>query len=679
MKKHFGSLLSIACCVFFATTLYAQNKTTTSPIIAPSPTLFYYGNDSVSKQEFMYVYEKHNAQDPARFSQKSIDDYLDLYTKFKIKVKEAELLGIDTTTKVTQQLSQYQHQLAQTYLNDKEITDKLLLEAYERLQKEVKVSHLLLTLPEDASPADTAAMYKKIMEIRERIVKKNENFAKVAKEVSQDPSVKDNQGDLGYITALQTVYPFETAAYNTRTGSVSMPIRTKFGYHLVKPTDIRKARGKIKVAHILLKATEKDDTATQNKALRTANEVYKKLLAGEQFEKLAHTYSNDNSSKASGGELPEVESGRMIPEFEEAAFALQKDGDFSKPVKTPIGWHIIKLVNKRPIGSFEDLKPDLKKRIERDSRSWISKKDFVKKLKNDYKYKENATNLQQIKNTIDTTLQRAQWKAQQKAANLNQPIFTLSYQKNTDSYTQGDFAHFVEQNQSKVTRDAKSNLQNAINILYDNFVEEKVMELEESLLEYKNPEFAKLMKEFRDGTLLFELTERNVWNKAIEDTTGLKTFYEKNKTKYMWQERAEASFFNCATPEIAKTVRKSLTSTKFNADKLKAKLNKKAPADKPNLRIETALYEKTQNEMVDKTDWKAGSVNPQDFNGANNTIVIVRINKIVPPEPKKLDETRGYVVSDFQNELEKQWVDNLKAKYPIKINQSVLKNLYSNK
>jgi peptidyl-prolyl cis-trans isomerase SurA len=288
-------------------------------------------NKKITKQEFLQIYLKNN-QNP-KFDKASIDEYLELFKKFKLKVLEAESLGYDTIPKLKKELQGYRKSLSAPYLIDKQENLKVVEEAYKRLQKEVKASHILIRLDEIASPEDTLKAYARIIAIKQRI-ENGEDFTKIAKEVSEDPSVQTNGGDLGYFTAFQMVFPFEEAAYNTPVGQLSTIIRTRFGYHLLKIFDQRSARGIMKAAHIMVAVKRDGNKSDLDVAKKKIDEIYAKLIAGEKFEDLASNFSDDPGSSEKGGKLPEFGSGtttRMVPEFEEAAFQLNKDGDFSLP------------------------------------------------------------------------------------------------------------------------------------------------------------------------------------------------------------------------------------------------------------------------------------------------------------------------------------------------------------
>lgn len=637
--------------------------------------LFSFGEDKVSKAEFVRVYEKHNAQDTALYSQQSVEDYLDLYIKFKLKVKEAEEMGLADDQDIVNQLKGYREQLAKNYLYDRKITEKLMAEAYDHMQKEVRTSHILFMVGADASPQDTLKAYNLALGVRDQIVAGGD-FTELARQHSKDPSVKDNDGDLGYITAFQTVYPFEWAAYHTPIGDVSMPVRTKFGYHLVKAQDIRPARGEVQVAHILIKVPKKANENLVQAAKDKIDKIATQLAEGKEFKTLAQQFSEDKKTARRGGTLPKFSSGQMLPEFEEAAFMLKEVGAVSAPFQTKLGWHIIQLMDKETVGAYEEVEAEIKKKIKRDSRSRVSEEAFLKKLKKEYQFKSFPENSVAVKELIDKRIMAGAWRFDPAKAKegqtFDQAIFELTLPNGeTQKYDQQTFLTYVQVHQKK----AKSQtLEATFNRLVKNFEKDMLLDVEKGYLEEKHPEFAQLMQEFRDGTLLFELTEQKVWNKALQDTTGLQQFHANHADRWQWAERAEATIFKAKDMEIAEKTKKMIGKKKVNVAKIVKEVNSLGVTS-DHLTATTELYEKGQNEWVDQVEWKKGKVS--DFiKHDDGTVSLVRINKMVAPTNKELKEVRGYVVADYQAELEKAWIEELKKKYPIEVNKKVLKSIY---
>lgn len=625
---------------------------------ATNPVLMTIAGTPVSKSEFEKVYRKNNNKEGA-YDMKDVREYLELYINYKLKVKEAEEEKLDTSVTFINELKGYRKQLSQPYMTDKEVTDGLIKEAYDRMLKDVRAAHILINVAPDALPKDTLHAYNRALKIRELIVK-GADFEKMARDSSNDPSAKENGGDLGYFTGMQMVYPFETAAYTTKPGQISMPVRTKFGFHIIKVIDIRDAQGEIKVAHIMIKspANSPDSVAAQAKA--KIDEIYAKLKAGEKFEDLATKFSDDKGSAKTGGALPPFGTGRMVPEFEKAAFALKNDGDFSEPVKTSYGWHIIKRLEKKPIPSFEDKKNELKNQVAKDSRAEISKNSMIARIKKDYNFKEVPKNKDLFVAALDTNLLNGEW-TPEKVSGMNKPLFTLG----TQTYTQEDFAKYINNHQSKKQNTTPKQVGYA---LYNQFVEESCLNYEESQLENKYPEFKSLMQEYRDGILLFDLTDKKVWSKAVKDSAGLAGFYETNKNNYMWDRRVDAIIYTCANAEIASKTRKLLKKQKPLVEILTT-INKDSQL---NLNTKDGKFLKGENEIIDAITWQKG-LSP-DMN-RNNSIVFVDVLNIIEPTPKTLEEAKGIITADYQNYLEKEWIKELRTKYPVTVDQDVLNSL----
>lgn len=646
-----GTMLSVAC-IGMVFSVMAQN----------SDVLMTIGKENVTKKEFEYVFKKNNkqAQNP---DEKSLREYLDLYINFKLKVIEAKSLGMDTVGSFIKELAGYRKQLAAPYLTDKEVNEKLINEAWERSQKEIRASHILINCAEDASPKDTLAAYNKIMALRKRIVEKKEDFGKVASDASQDPTAKNNKGDLGYFSAFAMVYPFENACYNTKLGSVSMPIRTRYGYHIIKVVDIRPAQGEVKTAHIMIRFNEKATKQDTLKAQDKIDEIYSRLLKGEKFDELARQYSEDKASAKNGGAMQMFGTGKMVFEFEQQAFALKNIGDYSKPFTTPYGWHIVKLLERKAPPTFDKAKEDIKNKINRDTRSDLNKISFVNKLKKTYNFTENNKSLQIFYADLDSTILKSVFKKSQ-AKNPNDVLFTIDGKKILVS----DFADYISIAQGSIT---KESAYKAKKELYDNYVSKMLIDYEEARLDSKYPEFKALMEEYRDGILLFELTDQKVWSAAVKDTSGLESFFKMNQSKYMWPDRLNATIYTCSNADIAKEVRALLKNKKISQDSLLRRINKQNPL---NLTIKSDKFEKGENAIIDGIAWKKGM--SKDI-PSNNTVVFVSVKEKLPAQAKLLSEVRGAATADYQTYLEKNWLDSLRKKYPVSVNEQVFKSLIS--
>lgn len=647
----YKSLLLSAIAIMIGANVNAQN----------SDVILTVGNEKVSKKEFEYVFKKNNSKNADAPTEAGLKEYLELYINYKLKVTEAKSLGMDTVSTFKKELSGYRKQLAAPYLTDKEVNDRLIKEAFDRSRVEIRASHILVSCSFDASPKDTLIAYNKIMTLRRRIVDKKEDFAKVAMEASTDPSAKQNKGDLGYFSVFNMVYQFENICYNTKPGTISQPVRTKFGYHLVKVADVRPANGEVKVAHIMIRLADKSTGADTINAKQKIDEIYKKISAGERFEDLAKQYSDDKQSAKNGGALPYFGAGKMVFEFEKEAFNLKKAGDYSKPFLTSYGWHIVKLIDRKPLPSFDEMKNELKTKVGKDSRSDLNKESFIAKLKKEYNFKEDKIALEKFYNKADTNIGTYQFKKEQ-AVNPNDVLFVLDGKK----YLISDYAAYVQQNMVAI---AKENIKRFRRELYDSYVSKTIMDYEESRLDLKYPEFKALMDEYRDGILLFDLTDKKVWSAAVKDSAGLEAFYKNNINKYMWSDRLDATIYTCTNESVAADVRKLIKNKKIDQDSLLKRINQSNPL---NLTVKSDKFEKTENSIIDQIQWKKGLTKNMSI---NNTVVFVKVKKVLKAEPKKINEIRGVVTSDYQTFLEKQWLEELRNKYSVSVNETVLKSL----
>lgn len=649
MKKR----LLLAFGILFAINSMAQSGATVMEI----------DGKKVSKSEFLQIYLKNN-NDP-KYDKQSLDEYMELFKKFKLKVAEAEALGYDTIPKLKKELAGYRKQLSQPYLIDSTKNSALVKQAYERMKNEVHAAHILVKVAENASPEDTLAAYNRIMALKKR-VENGEDFAAVAKghNGSDDPSAARNGGDLGYFTAFQMVYQFEEAAYNTPVGKVSNPVRTKFGYHIVKVMDLRPARGTIKVAHIMVATGKEASMEELEAAHKKVEEIYEKLQQGESFEKLAGEFSDDAQTAERGGELQLFGTGtttRMVPEFEEAAFALKANGDISKPVQTAFGYHIIKRLELTPLRSFDELKKEIQGKVNKDERSIVTQQSFIEKLKKSYSFKDSysKTNKWFVQN-IDSNYFKGTWNAN--GLKSNSTMFTLDGK----AFTQKDFAAYLQKNyRSFRSMDAKSLVQKQYSAWQNN----EILAYEESKLDTKYPDFKALMQEYHDGILLYEVMSDKVWNKAIKDTTGLKTFFDDHSANYKWGKRYSAYVYECLNDDVAKKVAGMLKSDTISSRTVINAINKDSEL---NLRVRTGKFEVESTPYLKGHDLKKG-VNPVYV--VDGKYYIVKVDEILEPGAKTLPEAKGAATSDYQNYLEKEWLTEIAKKHPIIIHEQVLYSL----
>jgi len=636
-------LVFFLLCFFLKISSNAQSSDSNSKSIP----LFSINKKRVLTDEFIYLYRKNHPNKPGEFAKEKIEEYLDLFINFKLKVEEARHRGLDTTSAFRKEYNTYKEELRKPYLPDTRLMDSLVALTYERMKEEVRASHLLINLPPDAAPEDTLKAYAKTMDLRGRVLK-GESFDEVASRYSEDPSARMNKGDLGYFSAFQMVFPFEQAAYTTPVGNISMPTRTRFGYHLIKVTDRRPSRGEVEVSHIMIRTGEGNDN---DKAKDLIFDIYDQLQKGVKWDDLCKEYSQDPSSKDNGGRLRPFGAGAMatVPVFEQAAFALQKSGDISDPLQTQFGWHIIRLESKIPLPSFEDLAASLKNRVSRDERAQISKQMLQAKMRRDFGFVEKADAKALLLSLADTTLRTGKWNPTVESVNAGQALCSMQGK----DYLLKDFLVFAERNQKQNALAPKKYLEQ----LYDQYIEELQGALLDEKIKQKNPDYNWLLKEYYEGILLFEIMEKEVWNKATEDSVGQKAYYQKHTSDYQAKERIEAKLFSASSKSIIDQLKPLLES----GDSVK--VQEFVTAQK--IRQEKGAFEKNERPVFAKISWSPG-LHAAENNGSS---YLVWVKKILPPGPRTFNEARPAVISDYQGFLEKQWIDRLKKKHPVKINK----------
>jgi len=531
------------------------------------------------------------------------------------------------------------------------------------MKQDVSASHILLKVGPDALPKDTLAVYNRIMDLRKRALKGD--FEALAKQYSEDPSAAENGGSLGWFSAMRMVYPFETAAFTTPVGQISQPVRTRFGYHILKVNGKREAAGEIRAAHIMVK-TGKDVSAEEvAKAKEKALEVKGLLDSGKStFEDLATKYSEDKGSAAKGGELPQFGTGRMVAAFEKAAFGLKNVGDVSEPIETEYGWHIIKLLERIPVPTFEAAKDDLTAKVSKDSRSQLTRTVVIDRVKKEAGFREFPAAVDELGKYLDARLLDGKWNADT-ARYLGKPVLTIGNQ----NLTQYDLAKFVGRQQ---TRRKPEDLRVLLNGYYAQFVEESVLNYEEAQLEKKYPEYKALLREYRDGILLFDLTDQKVWSKAVKDTAGLQAFHEQNKDKFMWEKRLDAELYHVQKDSILKPLLAELQKSFKKGIDRENVLKRYNANSKLNLRAEAGKYQPEDEELLKNVPWEKGVHGPYK-KGDNQVIVVVK--DVLAPAPKTLKESRGLVTADYQQYLEQAWIKELRSKYSFNANESLLSRI----
>lgn len=638
---------------------------TSAAFAQTDPALFTVKGSPVAVSEFKYIYSKTN-QDKADFSEQSLRDYLDLYIKFKLKVQKARDLRLDTVPALRSELEGYRRQLANSYLVDKEVTDKLTRETYDRMQQDVDISHIFIACDRNAKAADTLRAFNRASNLL-KMIKNGASFEQVAADSSEDKSAKDNKGNLGFVTAMlpDGYFELEKAVYSAKTGVATL-VRSNAGYHIVKANAFRPARGEVEVAQILIR---KGDNEAKTAAQRIrVDSVYALLQKGANWDETCKRFSEDKVSAAKNGYLGFFGINRYQRNFEDAAFALEKDGEFTKPVETSIGWHIIKRLSRKPVGAFDDMKRPLSERIKRDSRSEVAKQSMIARIKKENNFKEDRKVLEEwAAKQQDSVFLTFKWKP-----DPSRPQTVLMRYKDK-KYTLAEFEDHCARSSRDRMRGAGMPLMETVEKLYKNWSDEAAMHFEESQLDKKYPDFKSLMREYEEGILLFEALKQNVWDRANLDSAGLEKHFNANlKDKYHWDERARVSIYTLKTddPQVLAEVREF--AAKHPAADVLAKFNKSDGNE--TLTVMEKRYEKGKNKELGNK-WKAGDMTDARTDAGTKTASFLKIEEIMPTASKTLAEARGYAVADYQDFLEKQWVEELKREYPVKVNEEVLRGL----
>lgn len=621
------------------------------------------GDKKITQEEFEQIYRKNNSQLSNAEDVKTPQEYIDLFVNYKLKVIEAESRGFDTISSFIEELAGYRDELAKPYLTDVTITDSMVNEAYYRRIHEVRASHILIEVDRFALPKDTLEAYNKLIDIRNQYNNGEKTFEELAVEYSEDPSVRINKGDIGFFKVFNMVTEFENAAYTTPVGEVSMPFRTRYGYHILKVTDKFKNEGEVKVAHIMKVFSKPFDySEEEDKAYKAEmDSLYELLQNGASFEELVRKHSTDQHTNKNDGVFRFITRTFNLEDFANAAFELENDGDFSKPVKSDYGWHIIKRLEKKPNPTFEELEEDIRYRVKRDPvRSKHSKSKFVNNLKKQYGFEEYSENIDKLKQYLldlktDTLPQ------------LPQDILSLKMYQVADSVF--TVKEYYDLQVKKKSDDKESFVPKIFLSHIDEYADEVVTLYEDSRLEEKHPEFKQILREYHDGMLLFSIMEQEVWNKAVQDTTGLEAYYELNKDKYFWDQRYDGMIIRCYNQETFDSCKVLIDEGLTDADSLTNLFN---ADNQRNIKIIKDVWEIGSNPRIDYFVFgkPKPKLNIKEFDFVHGTI-------IEAGQPKTLDEARGLYISDYQKVLEDKWVAELRGKYKIKVNKKLLKKVES--
>ena len=602
--------------------------------------------------EFSRVYNK-NLDLVKDESQKDLSQYLELFIGYKLKINKANKLGLQNGEAYKSELATYRTQLSKNYLSDSKVTKELVEEGYQRSLKEIKASHILLMVDENAAPEDTLKAYNKMIDIRNRALK-GDDFGSLAAEFSQDPSAKDNKGDLGFFSSFRMVYAFESAAFKTPVGKISNPIRTRFGYHIIKVVYSRDNRGEVTVAHIMLLNPKEDKAEEKDKIKKNIDDIYQKLQQGESFESLAKQFSDDKSSSSKGGVLARFGSGQLSSEeFENTAFSLTAEKPLSTPFQTKFGWHIVKLIEKHPMRSFDEMKVELENRVSKDDRSRLITNSLNEKLRKKYVVKRDDKLYAALSKSVTNDFYENKWEVPADTKAFDKKLFAIN-----DKIISGTTFLIYLKTQQKAGLTLKP-ISKLVDSFYQKFLDEQLTTYYTDHLETEFPDFSNVMDEYRDGLLLFDLMEKEIWERSKTDTLGLKNFYESQKNNYQWKNRLDVIIASSTNMDVIKKAQK-LLKQKVAPEKIKEQLNSK---DKVAVMTNVGVFEEGNDALPKNLKQEVGV---SEILKDGDYYFVTMVNKILPAGPKSLDECKGKVINDYQQYLEQNWVNELKKEFTIK-------------
>ena len=623
-------------------------------------TLFTYGDKSVSANEYLKAFNKVY---PAPVTNKAnkMREYLNLYINSKLKIREATQRGYDTMPGFVEEYTALRNQVVENYMNDAESINTMVNEAFDRSQKDIKVQHIFIPYYQGVNYSDSSVVKLKIQEAYMEL-QSGKNFDDVALKFSADPSVAANKGNLGYITVFSLPYQFENIIYSLSPGKYSAPYRSNSGYHIFKNLGERKAVGRIKVSQILIAVPPGSDDATKAKLALLADSLYTRLQKGDDFGKLAGQFSNDVVSAASNGLMPEFGLGTFDPAFEAAAFSLTKDGEISKPFYTNHGYHVVKRMSLTPPSTVKNKKSldPIRGLVEKDGRAKVAKDKMYNKALAQTGFKQFNVDQTMLQMYFDSVLAS---RSPSPGNPVNKSTALFSVGQNTR--TVNDLITYSITNRYNTDGSGLK----PFSQLNEEFKRNSVMEYYRDHLEDFNPEFNTQMKELKDGNLFFDIMMREVWSNAQSDTAGQRNFYEQNKKKYNWNYSADAVIFYCGDDATAKSFRDILVKDKSKWKEVLESFSDKITSD-------SARFEITKIPGAQKATAKAGTITNIVKNKDDNSASFALIFKIYPlPGQKSFADARGDVVSDFQDSIDRKWIAELKKKYPVKVNEEVLKKI----
>jgi peptidyl-prolyl cis-trans isomerase SurA len=642
------NVVLISLLLFFSNSFFGQ-------------TLVRYGNQTITREEFLIAFRKNNSH--VKATEKAYRDYLNLYIRYRLKVQAAFDMKLDTLPGQITELQNFKSQIVDQYTNDESSLNQMAKEAFIRSQHDLRISYIFVAAPKNASPVDTTRAWKKIQNAYQDL-KNGKDFGETAMQFSEDPFVKNNKGDLDFITVFDLPYAIETVAYHTALGKFSPVFRSGGGYIILKKTAERPAAGRIRVAQILVAFPYQANDAAKAETLKRTDSIYKAILNGADFAELARKFSGDNLSYQLGGSLPEFGIGKYERGFENTAFDLKKDGDISEPYASSFGYHIIKRIKRIPVPLAEDKKTldGLKEKIKTDQRVAVSRKQMLQTILKKTQFREFIPPGNRLWDYTDSLLQNKK-PALNAGINDNSVLFQFPDRK----YSIGDWIAYRKSLKSSPNL---TNGKTQAEIL-DGYRQIIAFEYYKQHLEKYNPAFAAQVNEFRDGNLLFEIMQRQIWNRSTADSTGLKKYFETHEKNYWWKPGAEAIIFNVSNLASAKKLSEALEKNINNWRKDIDSLSGQIQADSGRFELKqipggVSVSAGRFTEYISTTS-SSNKDNPVQF------AYIIR--EYANSSPRTFSEARGLVINDYQNELENKWIEELKKKYPVSMNENVFKTL----
>ena len=614
--------------------------------------IFSIDDEPVFKTELLKQYKKNNFSN-FQDDTLSIADYTDLYLNFKLKVKAAKDMGLDTMPDFQREFQSYRKQLADKYISNGKVTENMVKETYHRMTNEVNASHILISLKPNATPSDTLKAYNTAIDILKKI-ENGASFEVLAKQYSNDPSVKNNKGNMGWFKAYKMVYLFETAAYNLNIDEVSEPVRTQFGYHIIKKNDQRPSRGQMKVAHIMKSFKSQDSTYNAEKEINT---IYQKIKNGESFEDLAKQFSDHKASASNGGELSPFSVGQLnSAKFEEVAFNLDNNNIISEPFKTQFGWHIVKYLDEIPVKPLDEIKPQIIQKIKTSNRSKRLIENIKKDLMTHYEVKTNYEILSTLENRINDSILKYKWNY--KALKDDKSIWILKIDDH--QFMLDEFLNYIQKQQRILKPQDKIG---KINMAIDKFTYAKLISIHNQNLEKISPDFANEIKTYYDGLLLFEVMEKTIWKPSQNDSLALLNYYDNHANEFKSKTAIDGILASSSSKKTIKKIKKEID--KAALEDLKVDYPKAIFKTLNNIKIEDSALPKNIKLQTEK---------PKIYNH-NGQFICLIINEIYPSKVLDFNLVKGKVINQLQKQREENWIAELKSKYDVYINKALIQKI----